>query len=414
MMEFKGPRKQRGFVDPRTNVSGGGGGILGTLGGFFGGPVGGFIGNALGGLFGGLGGASAMRAINQGRSDIMGLPGMGGSIPVSGNFGAVNQHGNFIMDPTLAAGQNALAGTVPGMLAGGMANDPRLLAAMQQNDIVGALGQANTAFGAQQGSSAFGGLGGLYGSLQGQVAGGPQDVSGGLMGNLFAQGYGNQLAAGNQSALYNQSLATQRAAAQPEQNRQFNKLQDRLFAMGMLGSSGGGEQMRGLMEAQAAQDLGFQNNAFGQAMQQQNFLANLGSSQIGLGQGFLGQGLSQYNQNVGNLLGIEGQGFGQQLAANQFNTSQGMNRLSAAQGLFGLGADTFAQNYGLGLQGAQGLLGYGDFGLSAARSPFELQAGLLGASGYHAQALGDMARAQAEASGGLFGGIGNALGGLFG
>ena len=377
----------------------------------------GFLSSALGFASGALdlfGSSAGMRSYDTASKDIKSLPGMSGPQGVSGNFGSVNTQGQFAMDPQMLAMQQALGMGGMGFLGGGYANDPGLQQALMNNDIAGALGQANQALGVQQGASAFGGLGGLYGSLQGQVAGGPQDVSGGLMGNLFAQGFGNQLAAGNQSAIFDQSLASQRAAAAPMFQRQQNQLQDQLFAKGLLGqnSTATGDAFRGMFEAQNQADLGFQNNAFGQAMQQQNFLANLGSSQIGQGQGFLGQGLSQYNQNIGNMMGIEGLGFNQSLSANQFNTSQGMNRLAQAQGLLGFGGDLAASQYGIGLQGAQGMLGFGQFGLGAARSPFELQASLLGASGYHAQALGDLAAGRGQAQEGFFGGLAESVKGL--
>ncbi|NIV40574.1 MAG: hypothetical protein GWN58_67610, partial [Anaerolineae bacterium] len=54
------------------------------------------------------------------------------------------------------------------------------------------------------------------------------------MGDLFQQGMANQYSAGDVSSLYNQELNTMRQAAQPEMDRQFNKLQDRLFAQGRL------------------------------------------------------------------------------------------------------------------------------------------------------------------------------------
>lgn len=377
----------------------------------------GLLGGGLGLLSGGLdlfGGGSQMRAYNDARKDIKGLPGMSGPVGVGGSFGQVGANGQFSMDPTLAMGQLGLANSVPGMLGGGLFNQGNFQQAFGQNDILGALNQANQGFGQQAGSTAFGGLGGLNAMLQGQVAGGPQDFSGGMMGNLMNQGFMNQMNAGNQSALFNQSLNTQRQAAAPEFARQQQALEQSLFNKGMLGtnSTQTGEGFRGLFEAQGAQDLAFQNNAFGQAMQQQNFLAGLGGQQMGQGQQFLGQNLGQFNQNLANLQGIEGQGFNQALQGMQFNASQGQNRLAAAQGLFGLGSDVFNQSFGLGTQGAQGLLGFGNFGLQAARSPFELQASLLEGSGQHASALGGVAQGRGEGQGGFLSGIAGALGGV--
>ena len=373
-------------------------------------------GDVLSGLFGAAGGGAMLSQLKQGRDDIMNMPGMSGPQSFGGNFGQIGADGQFQMDQGFQNAQNSLAGSLPNMLQGGLFNNAGFQQAFNQNDIAGALGQANSAFGQQAGSSAFGGLGNLYSQLAGQVQGGPQDLSGGLMGGLFNQGFGNQLTAGDQSGLESNMLNVMRQRAQPQNDREFNKMNDRLFSMGMLGqnTTNTGEAYRGFNEALNSQDLGFQQAAVGMGLDRGNFLANLGNSQIGLGQGFLGQNMGQFNQNIGNMMGLEGQGFNQALQGLNFNTSQGMNRLQSAQGLFGMGSDVFNQNFGLGLSGAEGMLGFGDFGLQAARTPAEIQAGLLSGSSGHARALGDLSGQQAEASGGLFGGIGKAIGGLFG
>jgi len=253
----------------------------------------------------------------------------------------------------------------------------------------------------------------------GQVAQGPQDQSGGFQQGMFNQGFQNQMAAGDQSALFNQSLASQRAAFAPEQQRQQNAMENSLFSKGMLGgnSTATGEAFRGLAEAQGAQDLAFQNNAFGQANQQQQFLGNLGSQQMGMGSQLMGQNLGQFNQNVGNFLntqqgaaGIEGQQFGQNLQANQYNQSAGQQRLQNSLGLFQQGNDMFGQNFGLGLQGAGAGLDFGRFGLEGAAMPYNLQAGLVGAGGEHANALNLNAGQRAESQGGMWGGLGAGIG----
>ena len=362
----------------------------------------------LGGLFGSQQG---QKHLQSGVDNIQNLPGMQGPTGIGGNFGQVSAGGQFTMDPTMALGQAGLAQST-GLMGGGLFNNAGFQQAFNQNDISGALGQANQAFGAQQGNTAFGQMGQLSQQLGNQFG---QDYSGGLQGQLFGQGMANQAAAGNQSALFNQSLASQRAAAQPQFDRQSNRLQDQLFAKGLLGqnSTATGEAFRGLSEAQNSADLGFQNNAYQQAMQQQQFLAGLGGQQMGQGAGFLGQNLGQMNNTAQLMQGLEGQAFGQNLQANQFNTSQGMNRLQAAQGLFGQGQNIFSQNAELGQSAAQGLLGYGNLGLDAARSPQELQAALLQGSGQHGDNLSALAQQQADASSGFLGGIGEGLGKLF-
>ena len=370
-----------------------------------------FLGPLASGLGGLFGGAQGLKDLKQGTKDIKGLPGMQQQ-GIGGNFGQVGGNGQFLASQGIQNQQSALQGLSPALLSGGLFNDQNFQNAFQNNDIAGALGQANQGFSQQSGNTAFGGMGGLMGQLQGSLG---QDFSGGLQNQLFGQGMQNQMAAGDQSALFNQSLATQRAAAQPQMDRQTNRLQDQLFAKGLLGqnSTATGEAFRGLGEAHAQADLGFQNNAFGQSQQMAQFLGQLGGQQMGQGQQFLGQNMNQFNQNIGQQMGLEGQGFNQNLQGMNFNASQGQNRLAAAQGLFGLGNDVMGQNVGLGLGASDSLLAMNQFGLDAARSPAELQAALLQGSGQHSGAIANLAQAQADASGGLFGGIGKGIGKLF-
>ena len=382
MKAFKGPAKQRGFI----------GAALGLLGG-------------AADMFGG---AAQSGAFDAAEKNIKSLPGQD-TTGISGNFGQVGANGRFTGSEQFQGQQNQLAQGSNAMLQGGMFNDPGLQQALSQNNMAGALGQANQAFGAQSGNTQFGGMQNLYNNMQGQLG---QDFSGGMQQNLFNQGMQNQMAAGDQSALFNQSLNTQRQAAAPELARQQQAMEQSLFGKGMFGAgtTQTGEGYRGLFEAQGAQDLAMQNNAFGQANQQAQFLAGLGGQQMGQGQQFLGQNLGQYNNTAQNLMNLEGQGFNQNLQGMGFNSSQGQNRLNAAQGMFGLGQDTFAQNFGLGLQGAGMGLDYNRFGLDAARSPQELQAQLLSGGGLHAQAYAGMAPGAGQAKQGMFSGIADGLG----
>jgi len=316
--------------------------------------------------------------------------------------------------------QNMMGASGMGLMGGGLFNDPNFQQAFGNNDMAGALGQSNNALMQQMGNNAFGGMGGLFGNasqlqnqMQANVMAGPQDISGGLQGQLFNQASQNL---GSFDATQNAQLANMRQAAQPFQDRQFNKMQNRLHSMGMLGSTGGGQQMEGLMNSFAQQDMDFQNQAFGRAMQQQN----LGLSQGQAGAGLQGQGFNQWNQNFSNAIGagnfmqgLEGQQFGQNLQSTQQNQSAGMNRLNQAMGLFGQGADIFGQQFGLGLQGAGGMMDFGNFGLTAARTPFDIQSSLLAGSGRHAGGLASVAQGRADSQGGLFSGLGKSIGKLF-
>jgi hypothetical protein len=377
------------------------------------------IGQAAGGLMDMFGSHQNWKANEQARNDILGLPGMQGPMNIGGSFGQ-SADGQFQMDPQMLAMQNMMGQSGMGMMMGGMFNDPSLQNAWAQNDMAGALDQSNQALMQQMGTSAFGGLGDLYGNATGlmnqmnaNVMAGPQDISGGLQGQLFNQAAQNL---GSFDQTQASELAAMRQAGQPAMDRQFNQMQNRLHSMGMLGSTGGGEQMRGMFEAQNQADLDYQTQSFGRASQRQS----MGLQQAQQAAMLQGQGFNQWNQNFQNAMGagslasaIEGQQYGQNLQALQQNQSAGMNRMNQAMGLFGTGADLFNQSYGLGLEAGQGALGYGEFGMNAASMPYQLQAQLLGGSGYHAQALGKVGQNIGQGAAGFWGGLGNATSSLF-
>lgn len=367
-----------------------------------------------------LGGVLGNQGFEQARSDIGDLTQFNPfSASTGGGTFSFTQGGlgSFNEDAQTQAIRQAIGSQIAPGLAGGLFNDPGLAAAFQGNDILGALNQsvASTqglpqAFAASQ----LGGVNALGGSLLGQALAGPQDFTGGLQGSLFNQGFANQLAAGDFAGTQASELAALRAAAAPEQNRQFNRLQDRLFAMGQLGSTGGGEQLRGLMEAQGQQDLNFQTEAFNRALGRGQFLGGLGSQQIGQGAGLLGQNLGQFNQGVANArgmlglgAGLENQFFQNQLAAAGQGMSAGQQRLSNALNLFGVGQGAQAQGFQQGLQGQAALQGMNQFGLSGILGLLNAEANRIGATGQHAQALGQVGQNQGGFLGSLLGGIGD-------
>ncbi len=346
----------------------------------------------------------------------------------SGNQSAGNTAGGFVgQDAQIqqALGQQGLGmlGGQPGFGTGGL---NQFLGGL---DIGGQFGQTAGLLNQQLGNSAFGQLGGFSNQVGGlanqfgqQAAAGPQDFTGGLQNQLFQQGFGNQQQAGNQQGLFNQSLASQRAAAEGGINRSINRLQDRQFAQGRLGSTGGAQETQGFLDSLAQQDLGFQNNAFGQSLAQGQFLGQLGGQQIGQGAGLLGQNLGQFNQNVGNAqnffglgAGLEGQQFGQNRQALGQNQSAGLQRLQSAQGLLGLGSDIFGGAQSRGLQ---------SLGLSTDRQSNlqDFSLGLRNAESDRIQAAGASSQALAGAgaggSGGFLGSLlgvaGTALGGPLG
>jgi len=329
-----------------------------------------------------LGGMGADNQMSGGINSIRNMPGMTGPSNLQGSFGWANGGGSGLSQEFMGA-QGALGGMLPGLFGGGLFNNPDLQGALGQNNIMGALGQANSAFGQQMNPFMSAGFG---------------QNAGGMVGGLLQGGMQNLMGAGNQQGIYDQQLGVLRQGAAPQQQRNFNNLQDRLFSQGLLGggTSATGEAMRGFFEAQNSQDLGFQNQAFGNAMQQQQFMQGLGSQQMGMGSG------------------LEQQLFQQMLGSIQQNQQAGMGRLGAAQGLLGFGGDLFSQQFGSGVQGLQGLLGLGQFGLDTARSPYELQAGLLSGSGAHSRAMADLYTQRAGGIGSMAGGIGSAIQGIFG
>jgi hypothetical protein len=374
----------------------------------------------LGGGFNLLGGIFGNSGFEQARGDITDLaqynPMNAGT--GAGNFQFGQGFGNFNENAQTQALRAAMNQSIAGGLGGGMLNDPRFQQAFQNNDIAGAMQQSNQANqmaampGVDPSVQNFFNLGQQLG--QGLDPRSPQDMSGGVMGDMFQQGMANMFSAGDQEALYNRELNTMRQAAEPEMNRQFNKLQDRLFAQGRLGSTGGAENMRGLFEAQNQADLGFQQNAFNRAANQRDFMGQMGQSQIGLGSGLLGQNLGQHQNTIQNIMGANQLGSGA-LSQNFQNTlagigqqqSAGNQRLMNALNIFGVGQGAQQQGFGQAMQAGNQLNQMNQFGLTGLLGLLNAESGRIGATGQHAQALGQVGQNQGGFLGGIMGGIGD-------
>lgn len=147
----------------------------------------------------------------------------------------------------------------------------------------------------------------LLGSQQGLYG----EMGAGYLGELADMGYDPQAAAQSRYDMLTQ-------AAQPEQNRMFQGLEQKLFNQGRLGTSGGGEAFRGFFEAQNQADMNRQLTAQDFAMQQQNHLASLGT-------GFAGQATSAAANRYG-------------LASDLLGQSRAMFEPMAQLGNFALGA----------------------------------------------------------------------------
>jgi hypothetical protein len=328
----------------------------------------------------------------------------------AGQFSFGQGAGSFNENMQTQAMRQALNQQMAQGFGGGMLNDPNLQAAMQGNNIGGAMNQANQA-------SMMGVMPGVDPSIQnffnlGRDLGqgfdprSPQDMSGGQMGQLRSAGIQNQMAAGDFTGLQNSELATMRAAAQPELDRQRQSMEKSLFAKGMLGggSTQTGEAFRGLAEAQGQQDLGFQQEAFNRAAQRSSLLGNLG----------LGQTLGAQQNLIQNMMGANqlgsgalGQQFQQQFQGIGQMQSAGNQRLQNALNLFGVGQGAQQQGFGQGLQSAQQLQNMNQFGLTGILGLLNAEANRIGGTGAHAQALGQVGQNQGGFLGGIMGGIGD-------
>lgn len=340
---------------------GGGGGLGSILGGvtsFLGGPWGMAL-NALGGLFGN---GQAMKHLDEGRTDVLDLPGMSGPSNLMGDFG-VSANGAFGFNNPMLGAQQGISGSL-GNLFG--ASNP-----FANMDFGGLFNDASNALSQQIGPG--------------------NALSSGAGAGLLGMGLQNMLNAGNTQGIYDNQLQLMRSAYAPEQERQQNQLLDSLYAKGLLAPNtdvqSGNAMTRTYFDQQNQMENTFQQAAFGRAQAEAQRLGALGQGQ------------------VGQAFGAENQAFSQALQALQQNQSGFLQRMGAAQGLFGMGQDAFAQNYGLGLQGAESLLGYADFGLRGAAMPFQLQAALLSGGGQHADALAALAAQKAKQSSGFFGSL---------
>lgn len=370
MKQFKGPAKQRGFIDPSqfakgaTSAAGGGlGGILGSAMSFI---------NPLMPMLGGLGSifgfGKQTKAYDEGREDILNLPGMSGPENLFGSWGA-SSGGGYTGSLQSEALRRTLGDVLPGLFQRN--TNPQLAAAMQN------LGLGDAASGANNWLS--------------QVIGPMNQNSLANMGALFGGGMGNLAAAGDSSGLQQQELDIMRQRFAPEAQRMQNQMFDRMGQMGLLGPktdvASANSLVRGTQQALTDADFGFQQAAFDRGMQRQGFLANLGMGQLQQG------------------MGMENQAWTQALGALNQNQNSAFQRLNMAKDLFSLDQDVYNQNFGMGIKGADMIRLFDTLGLDASAMPFELQARLLGSSGAHAGSLADIAKAKAESSGSFFGGL---------
>ena len=378
---------------------------------FIGGPTFGAIGGLLGGLFGNS-------QIQSGISDIQGLAQFNpqnAGVQGLGSFGFGPGGGGFQMDQGLQNVQGGLGGMLGQLFQGGTAG--QLSGALgNQGGIGGAVDQSNSAL--QQQANPFfnqanfannqANMSGLGNMFAGNVAQGPQDQSGGAMQGLFGQGFQNLQSAGNVGGLIQQNLDASNALAQPGEQLATNRFLDREFTLTGGATSGSGQRGGEFLQAQLAAQNQRVMNAQQLGLQQSQQMGQLGLGQTGQGAGLLGQNLGFFNQQAnqagqfGQLANQgEAQGFQQMLQSLQGNQSAGTQRLQNMLGLFNAqtGAAQGAQQ--LGIQGAGQFADIGNLGLEGILGLLNAEANRVGATGLHAQAIGQAS----SNSGGLLGGL---------
>lgn len=162
----------------------------------------------------------------------------------------------------------------------------------------------------------------------------------GLQNSLFA-GAGQSFNAlpGTQEQSRQQTLDLLRQQAQPFEDRAFSNLQDRQFATGQSGTSGGGLQTEAFARGLGQADLQRQLTAGQEGRNAQTAQLGLAQGQLGAGSGLAGMqdsllssALNRFNSITGLSSGLSNQRFttGQQLTQDQFGRAGSLLQQSFA------------------------------------------------------------------------------------
>ena len=275
------------------------GGVLG--GGLLGGGMGATIGGLLGG---GLGDQLFPGAQTQGGFSPYAVQGPFGSM----SYDAANRQINLGFSPQ----QQFLSNSMYGAMAGG----PYGMTPEQSF-----LGQQGATLG--QDALGLGSMSGMFGRGLGQQAAG---IGSGFL-NAANMTDPSQIAAGQMDRM--------QALLSPRRERARLGLESRLLRQGLLGSTAGGEQFRGMDEANAMQDAQIAADALGQGQAFQQGLFGMGMQGMQGGQGMFNQGTSQQLGGMATGLGMMGMPvqMQQQALGNFMNLLQG--RQSLSEGLLG-------------------------------------------------------------------------------
>lgn len=173
---------------------------------------------------------------------------------------------------------------------------------------------------------------GLFGDMQGALGQMPLEAF-----NQFQtqMGQANNIANQDLQGLMGQRLQLLRDQAAPQEQQQFNTLQDRLFSQGRLGTSGGANQM----------------GAFARGLGQADLNRQLEAQQLGI------QAQNQNLAQAGLLSELAGTGFMNALNYNDLGVNRAAQRMQNAMSLFGFGNDLTGSMQQQGLAGLQGMLG---------------------------------------------------------
>lgn len=184
----------------------------------------------------------------------------------------------------------------------------------------------------------------------------------GLAATAF-RGAGDQLqaASGGFGDVRDQTLATLRAQAQPEETRAYDTLQNDLFSTGRLGSSGGALQTeafaRGLGQADLSRQLAANQEA---RTTQQNALsigtglAGVGSNVSGLDDSLLNSAFGRFGQTAGLSQGLDQTRFGNSVLLNQTGFDRANTNLGNEINLTQLPLALQGSQLGLALQALGG------------------------------------------------------------
>lgn len=335
-----------------------------------------------------------------------GTGGQGGFLDFGGNSGLYNNFGNFAGSAMNSAmSQGGIPGNVGAANASlqSLVNNNRFMNAFEpaQGQLSGQLGQAFS-----RANDMYMGL-----AQQGQ----PSMMN---LQNTAFTGAAQQAALASQgfNDVRDSTLATLRQQAQPFEQRQFQGLQNNLFATGRLGTSGGGLQTEAFARGLGQADLSRQLEATNQARLTQQQALSQAQGLSGIGSNILNDAFNRFGQTQGMFDNSLQQRFANSALVNQTQFNQQQQNFGNQLQLAGLPAalqGAQLNNALLGLQGQQGIQGMGlnIANLGLAQSQADTNARLGQQSNLVAAASNPNLGARNDMLGQIFSGIGSRVGG---